>query len=80
MIFVYADRKHSKSAAPALETAQQPSVGALRTGAANPTQEQMGHRVDLPTAAFPALPPRPRPDRCRQKRQQIRISLSLWAV
>ena len=31
-------------------TAQQPSLDALRTGAAMPTQEQLGHRVDLPDA------------------------------
>lgn len=32
------------------ETEHQPSLDALRSGAAAPTREQMGHRVDLPDA------------------------------
>ena len=45
----YAIRKKAGSAAPITETARQgPSLDALRAGAAKPTREQMGHRVDLP--------------------------------
>ncbi len=51
MSYTYADRKRSKDASPEKETAPaQPSMDALRSGASQPTQEQMGHRVDLPDA------------------------------
>ena len=51
MSYTYADRKRSKDASPEKEAAQaQPSMDALRSGASLPTQEQMGHRVDLPDA------------------------------
>ena len=49
MAYTYTTRKRAETAAPQNETAQ-PSPDALRTGAAKPTQEQMGHRVDLPDA------------------------------
>ena len=49
MSYTYADRKRGGEAAPKKESeAAQPSFDALRSGAARPTQEQMGHRVDLP--------------------------------
>ncbi len=48
MSYTYADRKRAESAAPRKETAPQPSMDDLRSGAAQPTAEQMGHRVDLP--------------------------------
>ncbi len=50
MSYTYADRKRADRTAPQTQTAQQPSMDALRTGAAQPTAEQMGHRVDLPDA------------------------------
>ncbi len=50
MSYTYANRKRTESAAPAKDTAAQPSMDALRSGAAQPTAEQMGHRVDLPDA------------------------------
>ena len=51
MNHTYASRKRTENAAPNKETVPQgPSFGALRSGAAQPTAEQMGHRVDLPDA------------------------------
>ena len=51
MSHTYADRKRADKTAPKTGPEQaQPSMDALRTGAAAPTQEQMGHRVDLPGA------------------------------
>ncbi len=51
MSYSYADRRKVDSAAPQDETAPaRPSLDALRTGAAKPTAEQMGRRVDLPDA------------------------------
>ena len=50
MSYTYADRKRPVSVPPQKEAASQPSVDALRSGAASPTQEQMGRRVDLPDA------------------------------
>ena len=50
MSYTYADRKRADRTAPQTQTAQQPSMDALRSGAAQPTAEQMGHRVDLPDA------------------------------
>ena len=47
----YASRKRTNSASPDKKTMPQgPSFDALRSGAAQPTAEQMGHRVDLPDA------------------------------
>ncbi len=47
----YAQRKRTDSSVPKNETAPaQPSLDALRSGTAQPTREQMGHRVDLPDA------------------------------
>jgi len=49
--FTYAYRKRKEDAATEKEAAQgQPSMEALRSGAAIPSPEQMGHRVDLPDA------------------------------
>ena len=48
MSYLYDSRKRT-DAKPAPAPAA-PSLDALRTGAAVPTQEQMGHRVDLPDA------------------------------
>ncbi len=51
MSYTYSDRKRSEGAASHTGTSPaQPSLDALRTGAAQPTVEQMGHRVDLPDA------------------------------
>jgi len=51
MSYVYANRKHTEGAAPQAKPAKsQPLLDALRSGAAKPTREQMGHRVDLPDA------------------------------
>ena len=51
MNHTYANRKRTESAAPQINAAApQPSMDALRSGAAQPTAEQMGHRVDLPDA------------------------------
>ena len=51
MSYAYASRKRANSTAPKSKTvAPQPSLDALRSGAAKPTQEQMGHRIDLPDA------------------------------
>ncbi len=50
MSYTYANRKRANVSAPKTETAPQPSMDALRSGAAMPTREQMGHRVDLPDA------------------------------
>ncbi len=50
MSYTYADRKRPVSVPPQKDAAPQPSVDALRSGAASPTQEQMGRRVDLPDA------------------------------
>ena len=51
MSYMYDSRKRTdgKGAKPA-PVDNAPSLDALRTGAAAPTQEQMGHRVDLPDA------------------------------
>ncbi len=46
---IYTNRKRMDSTSPHNEAAdQQPSMDALRSGAAQPTAQQMGHRVDLP--------------------------------
>ena len=52
MSYQYADRKRSgsKTVGKADTAPAQPSVDALRLGTAVPTQEQLGHRVDLPDA------------------------------
>ncbi|MBE6910336.1 MAG: DUF4157 domain-containing protein [Ruminococcaceae bacterium] len=50
MSYTYASRKRGNDAAPKKAAAPQPSMDALRAGTAKPTQEQMGHRVDLPDA------------------------------
>ena len=51
MSYTYASKKKTDKAAPGTEAAAKtPSLDALRTGAARPTGEQMGHRVDLPDA------------------------------
>ena len=48
---IYDRRKHTNTPVTQKETAPaQPSFDALRSGAARPTQEQMGHQVDLPEA------------------------------
>ena len=48
MSYIYADRKRTDTAAAKNDTAPgQPSLDTLRTGAAKPTQEQMGRRVVL---------------------------------
>ena len=48
---IYDNRKRTGKAAPQTkETAAQPSMDALRSGAVQPTTEQIGHRVDLPEA------------------------------
>ena len=51
MSYTYANKKRAGKPASEQKTAPaQPSIDALRTGAAKPTSEQMGHRVDLPDA------------------------------
>ena len=51
MSYTYANRKQTDNAAPKQDTAPaQLSIDALRTGAAKPTAEQMGRRVDPPDA------------------------------
>ena len=51
MSHTYAEKKRAGISASAAESAPaQPSLDALRAGAAQPTQEQMGRRVDLPDA------------------------------
>ena len=51
MSYTYAQRKRAEDAAAQKDAAPaQPSIEALRSGAAQPTAEQMGHRVDLPDA------------------------------
>ncbi len=51
MTYSYAEKKRAAETAAQNKTgAAQPSLDALRSGAAAPTQEQMGHRVDLPDA------------------------------
>ncbi len=51
MSYTYADRRRTPSAPAKQNTdAQSPAAEALRSGAAAPTQEQMGRRVDLPDA------------------------------
>ena len=50
MSYEYAAKKRSTPAERHTEPARQPSLDALRSGAARPTQEQLGHRVDLPDA------------------------------
>ena len=48
---LYSKRRQSeKSAAEKATAEQQPSLAALRSGAARPTAEQLGNRVDLPDA------------------------------
>ena len=51
MDYTYADKKRAETPAQhrEAETAQ-PTLDALRAGAAQPTSEQMGHRVVLPDA------------------------------
>ncbi len=50
-MYSYAKRNRAEETAPHKDAAApQPSLDALRSGAAKPTQEQMGHRVDLPDA------------------------------
>ncbi len=49
MNHIYANRKRAENTVQKTENAAtQPSMDALRSGAAKPTSEQMGHRVDLP--------------------------------
>ncbi len=50
MSYTYANRRRTGETAPHKNTAarQQPSLDALRSGAAKATREQLGHRVDLP--------------------------------
>ncbi len=51
MSHTYAEKKRAGISASAAESAPaQPSLDALRAGAAQPTREQTGHRVDLPDA------------------------------
>ena len=51
MSYTYSDKKRTEKPAGKTEAAPaQPSLDALRSGAAAPTTEQMGHRVDLPDA------------------------------
>jgi len=51
MSYTYADRKRINPTVPQEDKApSQPSMETLRSGAAKPTQEQMGRRVDLPDA------------------------------
>ena len=50
MSYTYTARKKTDSSAERTEAAHGPSLDALRSGAVKPTQEQMGHRVDLPDA------------------------------
>ncbi len=49
MNYIYADKKRADSSAHETDVSRgQPSMGSLLSGAASPTSEQMGHRVDLP--------------------------------
>ena len=51
MSYTYANRKRTGNTEAQTDRAPaEPSLDALRSGAALPTQEQMGHRVDLPDA------------------------------
>ena len=50
MSYTYADRRRTESAVHTETAPQGPSLDALRAGAAKPTAEQMGRRVDLPDA------------------------------
>ena len=51
MSYTYAKRKRGEKAPQRIETAApRPSMDALRSGAAKPTAELLGHRVDLPDA------------------------------
>ena len=51
MSYTYAGRKRNNSPPPFKgSTSSQPSLSALRSVAEKPTDEQMGHRVDLPDA------------------------------
>ncbi|MCR4886374.1 MAG: DUF4157 domain-containing protein [Clostridiales bacterium] len=52
MSYTYAKRKQAEAASPKTETVetQGPSPEALRTGAAQPSAEQLGNRADLPDA------------------------------
>ena len=50
MSYTYTTRKKTDRTAGTAEAAHDPSLDALRSGAVKPTQEQMGHRVDLPDA------------------------------
>ena len=49
MSYTYSNRKRT-DAVPQKPSASQPSLDELRAGTAAPTQEQLGHRVDLPDA------------------------------
>ncbi len=48
MSYTFANRKRADGPAVQKDEAAQPAMDALRSGTARPTQEQMGHRVDLP--------------------------------
>ena len=50
MSYTYADKKRENAVTKKDTPPAQPSLEALRTGAAAPTAEQKGHRVDLPEA------------------------------
>ena len=50
MNYTYTTRKKAELSAEKADAAREPALDALRTGAAVPTQEQMGRRVDLPDA------------------------------
>ena len=51
MNYTYDNRRQAENTAQHTETTvKQPSLEALRSGTAEPTREQMGHRVDLPDA------------------------------
>ena len=50
MSYTYTTRKKADPSARKAEASHDPSLDALRSGAVKPTQEQMGHRVDLPDA------------------------------
>ena len=50
MSYEYTGRRRGKPAEKTGGAPPQPSIDALRSGAAAPTREQMGHRVDLPEA------------------------------
>ena len=52
MSYQYATRKRAETAVPQTEKVAPaaPSMDALRAGAAAPTQQMLGHKVDLPDA------------------------------